>query len=44
MLLWPVPIPSLWRKLLTTPNPEGNADLALLGRLGLRTGQPQPRN
>ena len=31
-------------KLLTTPNPEGNADLALLARLGLRTGQPQPRD
>ncbi len=31
-------------KLLTTPNPQGNADMALLARLGLRTGQPQPRD
>ena len=31
-------------KLLTTPNPEGNDDLALLARLGLRTGQPIPRD
>jgi biotin synthase len=30
-------------KLLTTPNPEGNEDMALLARLGLRTGQPIPR-
>lgn len=31
-------------KLLTTPNPQGNADLALLARLGLQTGHPQPRD
>ena len=31
-------------KLLTTPNPEGNADLALLAKLGLKTGQPVPRD
>jgi biotin synthase len=31
-------------KLLTTPNPEGNADLALLSKLGLKTGQPLPRD
>ena len=30
-------------KLLTTPNPAGNSDLDLLARLGLKTGQPQPR-
>ena len=30
-------------KLLTTPNPQGNDDLALLARLGLRTGQPVAR-
>lgn len=30
-------------KLLTTPNPEGNDDLALLARLGLQTGQPVAR-
>jgi biotin synthase len=30
-------------KLLTTPNPEGSDDMALLARLGLRTGQPVPR-
>ena len=29
-------------KLLTTPNPDGNADMALLAKLGLRTGQPVP--
>jgi biotin synthase len=26
-------------KLLTTPNPQGNDDLALLARLGLKAGQ-----
>jgi biotin synthase len=31
-------------KLLTTPNPDGNADMALLAKLGLRTGQPVPRD
>lgn len=31
-------------KLLTTPNPEGCADLALLDRLGLKTGHPVPRD
>lgn len=31
-------------KLLTTPNPEGNTDLELLARLGLKTGHPVPRN
>jgi biotin synthase len=31
-------------KLLTTPNPQGNADLALLARLGLQTGHPEPRD
>ena len=31
-------------KLLTTPNPEGDADRALLAQLGLRPGQPQPRD
>jgi biotin synthase len=31
-------------KLLTTPNPEGNVDLALLSRLGLKTGHPMPRD
>ena len=30
-------------KLLTTPNPAGNSDMDLLARLGLKTGQPQPR-
>ena len=30
-------------KLLTTPNPQGNDDLALLARLGLQTGQPVAR-
>ena len=30
-------------KLLTTPNPQGNADLELFERLGLKTGQPVPR-
>ena len=30
-------------KLLTTGNPDTEADLALLRRLGLRAGQPQPR-
>jgi biotin synthase len=30
-------------KLLTTANPSGNADLELLERLGLKTGQPVPR-
>ncbi len=30
-------------KLLTTGNPDAEADLALLRRLGLRAGQPQPR-
>lgn len=30
-------------KLLTTPNPQGNDDLALLARLGLKTGQPVAR-
>ncbi|MDD2808118.1 biotin synthase BioB [Rhodoferax sp.] len=30
-------------KLLTTPNPEGNDDLALLARLGLQAGQPVAR-
>ena len=30
-------------KLLTTGNPDSEADLALLRRLGLRAGQPQPR-
>jgi biotin synthase len=30
-------------KLLTTGNPDTDADLDLLGRLGLRTGQPQPK-
>jgi biotin synthase len=30
-------------KLLTTPNPQGNDDLALLARLGLRAGQPVAR-
>ena len=29
-------------KLLTTQNPQGNVDLALLARLGLQTGQPIP--
>ena len=31
-------------KLLTTPNPQGNADLDLLARLGLKTGHPVPRD
>ncbi|MBI2750321.1 MAG: biotin synthase BioB [Burkholderiales bacterium] len=31
-------------KLLTTPNPEGNIDLDLLARLGLKTGHPMPRD
>ncbi|MFZ3219790.1 MAG: biotin synthase BioB [Rhodoferax sp.] len=31
-------------KLLTTPNPCGNNDLELLDRLGLKTGQPVPRD
>jgi len=31
-------------KLLTTPNPQGNADLDLLARLGLKTGHPMPRD
>jgi len=31
-------------KLLTTPNPAGNSDLDLPARLGLKTGQPQPRD
>ncbi len=31
-------------KLLITPNPQGNDDLALLARLGLRAGQPVPRS
>jgi biotin synthase len=30
-------------KLLTTGNPDAGADVALLARLGLRAGQPQPR-
>ena len=30
-------------KLLTTPNPQGNDDLALLARLGLKVGQPMAR-
>lgn len=30
-------------KLLTTPNPNGNTDLALLAKLGLRAGQPVAR-
>jgi biotin synthase len=30
-------------KLLTTGNPDTDADLDLLGRLGLRAGQPQPK-
>jgi biotin synthase len=30
-------------KLLTTPNPEGNDDMALLARLGLKTGHPVAR-
>ena len=30
-------------KLLTTGNPDTDADLSLLSRLGLRAGQPQPR-
>ena len=30
-------------KLLTTPNPQGNDDLALLARLGLKAGQPVAR-
>ncbi|HSV77608.1 MAG TPA: biotin synthase BioB, partial [Ramlibacter sp.] len=30
-------------KLLTTGNPDTEADLALLARLGLRPGQPEPR-
>jgi biotin synthase len=30
-------------KLLTTGNPGTEADLALLHRLGLHAGQPQPR-
>jgi biotin synthase len=30
-------------KLLTTSNPDTEADLALLARLGLRAGQPQPK-
>ncbi len=30
-------------KLLTTPNPDGNDDLALLARLGLQTGHPVAR-
>ena len=29
-------------KLLTTPNPDVDADLELLARLGLQTGQPMP--
>jgi biotin synthase len=29
-------------KLLTTPNPDVNADLELLQRLGIQTGQPMP--
>ncbi|MBK7004557.1 MAG: biotin synthase BioB [Burkholderiales bacterium] len=31
-------------KLLTTANPSGNADLELLGRLGLKTGHPVARD
>ncbi len=31
-------------KLLTTPNPEGNTDMDLLGRLGMKTGHPMPRD
>ncbi len=31
-------------KLLTTPNPQGNTDLALLARLGLKTGHPVARD
>ncbi len=31
-------------KLLTTPNPEGDEDRALLQKLGLRPGQPLPRD
>ncbi|MDP3652916.1 MAG: biotin synthase BioB [Rhodoferax sp.] len=31
-------------KLLTTPNPQGNTDLELLARLGLKTGHPVPRD
>ena len=30
-------------KLLTTSNPQGNEDLALLAKLGLQTGKPMPR-
>lgn len=30
--------------LLTTPNPAGHADRVLLAKLGLITGQPQPRD
>lgn len=30
-------------KLLTTPNPDGNDDMALLDRLGLKTGHPVAR-
>ena len=30
-------------KLLTTPNPQGNDDMALLARLGLQTGHPVAR-
>jgi biotin synthase len=31
-------------KLLTTANPEGNTDMALLARLGLKTGHPVPHD
>jgi biotin synthase len=31
-------------KLLTTPNPDGNSDMELLGKLGLKTGKPMPRD
>ncbi len=31
-------------KLLTTANPCGNTDMELLGRLGLKTGHPVPRD
>ncbi len=31
-------------KLLTTPNPQGNTDLELLARLGLKTGHPVARD
>jgi biotin synthase len=31
-------------KLLTTGNPDTDADIELLKRLGLRAGQPQPLN